>query len=199
MSQLDSLRPASNKCDLDRSHLTAWRLTRPLVSETTGVQANSTTRYRRGYQVVDNFFVRVLGGRAVWQLPPGGVGSTELTVGRRMSGCGCWRMGKLGGLWVSRLGHLFLYCPPPRVMRERFRANEKPLIVFCFRVPRVVCCTRDDDFVSAAIARPVSNSPRCFSTASNSALIGGSEIEFSSFLPVSSGRRRVQIQAESKM
>ncbi|CAM9454690.1 unnamed protein product [Scytosiphon promiscuus] len=47
-----------------------------------GLPANSTARYRRGYQLVDNFLVRVLGGRAAWELPPGGVGSVELTTAR---------------------------------------------------------------------------------------------------------------------
>lgn len=46
----------------------------------TGHAADARSSYRQGYQVVDNYFVRVLAGKSAWDLPPGRVGNDELQV-----------------------------------------------------------------------------------------------------------------------
>ena len=45
-----------------------------------GHAADARTSYRQGYQVVDNYLVRVLAGQSAWDLPPGRVGNDELQV-----------------------------------------------------------------------------------------------------------------------
>lgn len=70
-----------------------------------GVLANVTSSSpqssRRGYQFVDNYFVRVLGGRAAWELPPGAVGATKLAVR-------CGWMEWMGWVRQNALAPLFL-------------------------------------------------------------------------------------------
>lgn len=48
-----------------------------------GSTGHFSTNYRRGYQLVDNYVVRVLAGKSAWELSPGAVGAPELMV----SGC----------------------------------------------------------------------------------------------------------------
>ena len=45
-----------------------------------GHAADARSFYRQGYQVVDNYLVRVLAGQSAWILPPGRVGNAELQV-----------------------------------------------------------------------------------------------------------------------
>lgn len=45
-----------------------------------GHAADARSSYRQGYQVVDNYLVRVLAGKSAWDLPPGRVGEDELQV-----------------------------------------------------------------------------------------------------------------------
>ncbi|CAN0022530.1 unnamed protein product, partial [Scytosiphon promiscuus] len=51
-------------------------------AERGGKSADSSSSYRQGYQVVDNFLVRALGGKSAWDLPPGDIGKAELQVAR---------------------------------------------------------------------------------------------------------------------
>ncbi|CAM9261583.1 unnamed protein product, partial [Hapterophycus canaliculatus] len=51
-------------------------------AERGGKSADSSSSYRQGYQIVDNFLVRALGGKSAWDLPPGDVGKAELQAAR---------------------------------------------------------------------------------------------------------------------
>lgn len=53
-----------------------------LPRHTAGIASNLSTHYGWGYQLVDNYLVRVLAGKSAWDLPPGNITKEELQVGR---------------------------------------------------------------------------------------------------------------------